>query len=66
MSAAVNLGVEAAHCEYTQFKSQDALVVTRFDREIGGDEPRRLHQEDLCQALGVREKYEQYGGPSAA
>ncbi|MBO9534624.1 MAG: HipA domain-containing protein [Solirubrobacteraceae bacterium] len=47
------------------------LVVRRFDRELGdGGAVQRLHQEDLCQALGRsprgpggRGKYEAFGGP---
>ncbi len=67
MHAATRCGVSAAHTEYVSFKSEDAIVITRFDRapsvQAGG--LRRLHQEDLCQALGVREKYESEGGPDA-
>ena len=47
------------------------LIVTRFDRAPGPGGTRRIHQEDLCQALGVdsedrrrRAKYERAGGPS--
>ena len=29
------------------------LVVTRFDREAVGDGVRRIHQEDMCQVLGI-------------
>lgn len=66
MRAAHIVGVDAAHTEYTSFKSQDAIVVSRFDRAgADGDQIVRLHQEDLCQALGRDEKYESGGGPSA-
>lgn len=43
------------------------LLIERFDR-IAGDPIVRLHQEDLCQALGLdrRRKYEHEGGPSFA
>jgi serine/threonine-protein kinase HipA len=47
------------------------LLVSRFDRLAEGEEVRRIHQEDLCQATGVdpedncgRAKYERAGGPS--
>jgi serine/threonine-protein kinase HipA len=47
------------------------LIVSRFDRMREDDRLRRLHQEDLCQALAVdpgdnrgRAKYERGGGPS--
>jgi serine/threonine-protein kinase HipA len=66
MRAARIVGIDAAYTEYTSFRSQDAIVVSRFDRaDVDGDRVRRLHQEDLCQALGVTEKYESDGGPSA-
>lgn len=41
------------------------LVVTRYDRDLTQEPVRRLHQEDLCQALGKLyiEKYQQEGGP---
>jgi serine/threonine-protein kinase HipA len=44
------------------------LIVTRYDRDLTQDPIRRLHQEDLCQALGKLhiEKYQQEGGPTVA
>ena len=45
---------------------EPVLVVTRYDREVAaGGEVRRIHQEDLTQALGIRAgaKYEEHGGP---
>lgn len=44
----------------------EVLFVNRFDRVSGEDgTPRRLHQEDFCQAMGIvsEEKYEADGGP---
>lgn len=44
-----------------------AVVVARYDREIGADgRLRRLHQNDLCQVMGIPsgKKYESEGGPS--
>lgn len=67
MRAATLAGLNVAHTEFARFTSESAIVVTRFDRAI--DEAGnlvRLHQEDLCQALGVGEKYEQHGGPTPA
>lgn len=42
------------------------LIVSRYDRDLTQKPIRRLHQEDLCQALGKLyvEKYQQEGGPS--
>lgn len=66
MRAARIVGLDVAYTEYTSFKSQDAIVIDRFDRaRVRGDQVVRLHQEDLCQALGADEKYESGGGPSA-
>ena len=41
------------------------LVVVRYDRDVTQEPIRRLHQEDLCQALGKLcvEKYQHEGGP---
>lgn len=66
MRAAAHLGLDVARTAFTEFKSQTAIVITRFDRTPDADgTPIRRHQEDLCQALGGTEKYEEYGGPSA-
>lgn len=65
MRAARLLGVDVADTEFRSFRSEDAIVVTRFDRRRRTDGTvERLHQEDLCQALGNAEKYEEFGGPS--
>lgn len=49
---------------------QRCLIVSRFDRREGPSGPERLHQEDLCQAMGTdlraargRGKYADAGGP---
>lgn len=70
LSTARLLGLSAVQTEFRDFAGRDALVVTRYDRRRvrGQDSVRRVHQEDLCQALSVypRHKYESSGGPSAA
>lgn len=63
------IGLPAAKSEVIQVGGTSVLCVQRYDRIV--DEQgrlRRLHQEDLCQALGhfPSEKYERDGGPSAA
>ncbi|GMA30413.1 HipA domain-containing protein [Litorihabitans aurantiacus] len=63
MRAASLLGLAAASTGYLDFGSERAIVVERFDRVAHDGEIRRVHQEDLCQALGVEEKYESLGGP---
>lgn len=67
LSLARELGIPAAHSEVRWFEDQVTIVVERFDRIEGGGRIIRLHQEDLCQALGVhpRLKYESDGGPGA-
>lgn len=44
---------------------QEGLLVQRYDRRQEGGSTRRIHQEDLCQALGVlpEQKYQAEGGP---
>jgi len=37
---------------------RDVLLVKRFDRSGPGRPQRRLHQEDLAQAMGIAEKYQ--------
>jgi serine/threonine-protein kinase HipA len=62
-------GLESANCELAKFGSQKCLVVERFDREwISKSKIRRIHQEDMCQALGYfsGSKYESDGGPGIA
>lgn len=65
-------GLTTVETELTQVGERRCLIVSRFDRSGGpGGEVRRIHQEDLCQALAVdpdanrrRAKYERAGGPS--
>lgn len=44
------------------------LLVERYDRDVTADPIRRLHQEDVCQALGRPSefKYQAEGGPTVA
>lgn len=63
------LGIPAARSEVERIGSHEVLVVERYDRVMTADGLlRRLHQEDVCQALGVvpEDKYEVDGGPSLA
>lgn len=70
LAAARRLGLDAAHTELERFEDERVVVVTRFDRHrpARGQPFRRIHQEDLCQALGVApgRKYQSEGGPSPA
>ncbi len=59
------LGLPVAAAEILE-TTEPILVVTRYDREVTATgEIRRIHQEDLTQALGVSSsaKYEDRGGP---
>jgi serine/threonine-protein kinase HipA len=65
LEAARRLGINAATSRFLTFQDQAALVVDRYDRRFVGDNVQRIHQEDLCQALGYypAERYENEGGP---
>jgi serine/threonine-protein kinase HipA len=67
--AARNLGLVAAKTEIASFGKEETLVVERFDRvKDTSGKWLRIHQEDLCQALGLHPamKYERDGGPSVS
>jgi serine/threonine-protein kinase HipA len=65
------LDLTTIDAELTELGSRTCLIVSRYDRVVEGNEVRRVHQEDLCQALAIdpsgnrgRAKYERAGGPS--
>ncbi|WP_382308900.1 HipA domain-containing protein [Herbiconiux sp. UC225_62] len=69
MSAARYLGLGVAESRLATFDGVRTFVTTRYDRVETGARWRRLHQEDLCQALAVppAKKYQRTdGGPGAA
>jgi serine/threonine-protein kinase HipA len=69
LTAAGLCGLRVAPSIVTAFGEERAVVVTRYDRRTGPEGViERIHQEDLCQALGVHpsHRYESDGGPSAA
>lgn len=63
------LRLPAARSEVRRFGNEPAIVIERYDRVIlaVGDVV-RVHQEDMCQALGVMptRKYQSEGGPRPA
>jgi serine/threonine-protein kinase HipA len=65
LDAARRAGLVAARTRVTRFGEESAVVVERYDRTPVGDEIVRVHQEDLCQALGLppSAKYQNEGGP---
>ncbi len=67
LRAAKGLGIIAAASEVASFSGERAIVVERYDRRRdSGNYVSRIHQEDMCQALGVEPamKYQNEGGPS--
>ena len=65
LSLAGALGIPAARSLVSCFGQETAIVVERYDRIAAAGRLVRLHQEDLCQALGRSplSKYESEGGP---
>ena len=69
MRAAELLGTRVASSELVRIGEWDVLVSERYDRAVVDGEWRRLHQEDICQALSVppSKKYQHRdGGPGVA
>lgn len=69
MRVAAAAGLEVAEVERAETASGlPYLIVTRYDRDLTQEPVRRLHQEDLCQALGKLhiQKYQAEGGPGVA
>ncbi len=68
LDAARRIGLVAARTAVARFESETAVVVSRYDRVERDGEIIRVHQEDLCQALGVHpgRKYQNEGGPTPA
>ncbi|MGN6201653.1 MAG: HipA domain-containing protein [Solirubrobacterales bacterium] len=65
------VGLTSIDVELAELGFETCLIVSRFDRVVEDETVRRVHQEDLCQALGIdpsgkrgRAKYERAGGPS--
>ena len=63
LARAMKLG--AARSRVMRFGDEIAIVVERYDRAKIGKVHHRIHQEDVCQALGIMptQKYESDGGP---
>jgi serine/threonine-protein kinase HipA len=67
MRLAAEAGLQVAAVDRAETTSGlPFLIVSRYDRDLTQEPIRRLHQEDVCQALGKLyiEKYQQEGGPS--
>src|ERR1700682_4452920 len=59
-------GLPVENSKVMQFEKEVAIVAERYDRVRVGGKWVRVHQEDLCQALGLplTKKYESDGGPN--
>src|ERR1700683_2669613 len=65
LKAARLAGLTVVDSQVMKFGDEGAIVIVRYDRvEIDGHTS-RVHQEDLCQALGIppTRKYQRDGGP---
>ena len=64
MRLAAAIGLDVAPVRYAS--ELDAVVIARYDRQWVDGHLQRLHQNDLCQTLGIApgHKYESEGGPT--
>jgi serine/threonine-protein kinase HipA len=67
LELASKFGLLVTQSRVMRFEDQIAIVVKRYDRFGTYPELTRIHQEDMCQAHGLRPsaKYEAEGGPGA-
>ncbi|MCL2335452.1 MAG: type II toxin-antitoxin system HipA family toxin [Endomicrobia bacterium] len=65
MRLASAAGIRVPKVEIRKAKDTPYFLIERYDRELRGDEIKRIHQEDFCQALGILsgDKYQKDGGP---
>lgn len=65
LALASELGLPTARSEVRRFEDEVAIVIERYDRTRVSGRIHRVHQEDVCQALGVAptSKYQNEGGP---
>jgi len=65
MRVAKCAGLPVAETELVRIADRPCLLSKRFDRSSDGTATTRLHQEDLCQALGIPStlKSQEHGGP---
>lgn len=63
-----SLGLPTAQSKIMRFGEEIAIVIERYDRQRQGNDIIRVHQEDVCQALGIMptKKYQNEGGPGPA
>lgn len=68
LDAAGRAGLVVARTRVGRFGEESAIIVERYDRQSVAGRLQRIHQEDMCQALGVppQRKYQSDGGPGPA
>jgi serine/threonine-protein kinase HipA len=68
LELARSLGMIVPNSSVMRFEDEIAMVVERYDRIRSGNRLTRVHQEDMCQAVGLppTRKYESEGGPGVA
>ena len=68
LGLARSLGLPTAQSKVMRFGEEIAIVIERYDRQHRGNDIVRVHQEDVCQALGIMptKKYQNEGGPGPA
>jgi len=68
LDAARRAGLTVSRTRVERFAETSAIVVERYDRRVVEGRLHRVHQEDLCQALGLPpdRKYQSDGGPTPA
>lgn len=68
LGIARKLGLPTATTRVLHVGNEIAISVERYDRVFSGNNIVRVHQEDMCQALGLppTRKYQNEGGPSVA
>ncbi len=64
LRTAARVGLNVPNVEIRRAGAELYLLVERYDRKFDErNRIRRIHQEDFCQALGQRQKYQRFGGP---
>jgi len=66
LELAARMGLIAAKTTVERFQDEVAIVIERYDRIPISSGFIRIHQEDMCQAMGLppTRKYESEGGPN--
>jgi serine/threonine-protein kinase HipA len=68
LKLARSLGMPVADTKVMRFEKEIAIIIERYDRQFSGNTIIRVHQEDICQVMGVlpTRKYQNEGGPAPA